>query len=136
MGERRILRFGVRPVLLAGLAAVLAMVLISFGRMMWTGYQLTQRAEEMRGQIARLEGENQQSQAELEYLLTDEAAEELARKKLGWARPGDTVLIVSSAGLEPVVVATLAPVARPTSPNPVWQRWWQVLFGQPDADAP
>ena len=29
------------------------------------------------------------------YDIFSEAVEELAREKLGWARPGDTVLIVS-----------------------------------------
>ena len=104
------------------------MVLFSFGRIMWVGYELTQSAEEIRGQIVQLEDENLRLHAELEYLMTDEAAEELAREKLGWARPGDTVLVVSSDGLDPVPAPKTASSAGPKPAEPIWQRWWQELF--------
>jgi cell division protein FtsB len=128
IAEKLVPRFWIRHLFVAGLVIVVAMVLISFGRIMWIGYELGQRAEEIRGEIVQLEDENQQLQAELEYLMTDEAAEELAREKLGWARPGDTVLVVSSEGSEPVSAAKPAPLARPTPEDPIWQRWWQELF--------
>ena len=130
------LGFGIRHLLLAALVIVVTMVLVSFGRIMWIGYELTERADEIRGQIVQLEDENQRLQAELEYLKTDEAAEELAREKLGWARPGDTVLVVSSEGSETVPTAKTAPLARPTPTDPIWQRWWQKLIGRDAGGGP
>lgn len=129
-------RFGIRHLMLAGLVIVVTLVLISFGRIMWIGYELTERADEVRGQIVQLEGENQRLQAELEYLMTDEAAEELAREKLGWARPGDTVLVVSSEGAEPVPTVRPAPLASPTPADSIWQRWWRELFPDDLRDGP
>ena len=134
IAEKPFLRFGVRHLLLAGLVIIVSMVLLSFGRIMWMGYELTQRAEQIRGEIVQLEDENQRLQAELEYLRTDEAAEELAREKLGWARPGDTVLVVSSEESEVVPAAKPAPSAEPTPADPIWQRWWQELFARDDGD--
>ncbi len=129
-------RFGIRHLFLAGLVIVVALVLVSFGRIMWIGYELTLRADEIRGQIVQLEDENRQLRAELEYLMTDEAAEELAREKLGWARPGDTVLVVSSEGAEPVAATKPAPSARPTPAEPILQRWWQELFPRDVREGP
>lgn len=125
-------RFGIRHLLLTCVVIVVAMVLVSFGRIMWVGYELTQRADDIRGQIVQLEEENQRLHAELEYLMTDEAAEELAREKLGWARPGDTVLVVGSEGSDPVPAPKPAPLVSPTPADPIWQQWWQELF-PPDA---
>ncbi len=134
--ERRLPRFGAKHLLLAALVAVVAMVAFSFGRMMWTGFELKQRAEESRRQIGLLDAEYRKLQAEIEYLKTDQAVEELAREKLGWAKPGDTVLIVASHESEPAPPANVSPRARPASPIPNWRKWWKALIGSPAGDAP
>ncbi len=111
--------------LLAGLAAV-GLLTLSFGRMLIARYELGERTEAARREIAALQAENASLRQELAYWQSDEGVERLAREELGWARPGETGVVVVGAD-SPKAWAPAPRPPREAAPN--WQRWWQLFFG-------
>lgn len=82
-----------RLVILVGLGVALYFA-ASFANLALTGYRLSLRASHIQGEIAVLQREYQRLQSEVAYLQTDAAVEKLAREDLGWAKPGETAIIL------------------------------------------
>ncbi len=99
---------------LALIAAVTVLVLIgiSFARITLANDQMQLQKQQAQSTVESLKSENQALQTQVAVLSTDAAVEGLARKELGWTKPGDTAVIL----VAPTVVSA-APagtrVARP-----------------------
>jgi len=104
------------PILVAGIAGVLALGLIS--SIISQGFREVDEVEAERDQLreekARLEEGIDQLEATLEALRTDpRAVESLARRDLGWVRPGERVLLIATPTPAPRTVALTDPEPTP-----------------------
>lgn len=122
------MRLPVRQLAIAASIAIVVLVALSFARVIIIAYQLNVQKEALEGDVQRLRSENQALQTRVADLQTDAAVEKLARQELGWARRGDTVVVVIQR--TPTVVATAVPITRETpTPRSAWQRLWNVVTG-------
>ncbi len=104
------------PLIVAALAALVALGALS--SLVTQGFQEVAEAERERAQLeaqrAELEGHRAELQSTLDALRTDPAAvESMARRDLGWVRPGEKVLLLAA----PTPVAT--PVLTLPEPTPI-----------------
>jgi cell division protein FtsB len=122
-----------------------AFFLYSFVNQIIRQAQLEQFREEVRADVARLSSENATLQQSVEYVESNDYAEQIAREQLGYARAGDTVLmptfpdeVVSSTVNTVSTTTTLTNTINPntTTPptivapiEPNWMRWWRMLRG-------
>jgi len=122
-----------------------AFFLYSFVNQIIRQAQLEQFREEVRADVARLSSENATLQQSVEYVESNEYAEQIAREQLGYARAGDTVLMptfpdevvsstVSTVSTTTTLTNTINPntttpptIVAPIEPN--WMRWWRMLRG-------
>lgn len=122
-----------------------AFFLYSFVNQIIRQAQLEQFREEVRADVARLSSENATLQQSVEYVESNDYAEQIAREQLGYARAGDTVLmptfpdqVVSSTVSIISTTTTLTntinsntttppTIVAPIEPN--WMRWWRMLRG-------
>ena len=128
-----------------------AFFLYSFVNQVIRQAQLEQFREEVRADVARLSSENTTLQQSVEYVESNDYAEQIAREQLGYARAGDTVLMptfpdqVISSTVNTITTttaltnsintntpnttpATIPPtIVAPIEPN--WMRWWRMLRG-------
>jgi len=128
-----------------------AFFLYSFVNQVIRQAQLEQFREEVRADVARLSSENASLQQSVEYVESNDYAEQIAREQLGYARAGDTVLMptfpdqVISSTVNTITTttaltnsintntpnttpATIPPtIVAPIEPN--WMRWWRMLRG-------
>ena len=84
--------------------------------------QLEREEQRLQRDVARLQRQQVELEAIREYLKTDEYVEGVARHTLGLVRPGETLVIISSA-----VPVTPTPEA---STEDGTRRWWELLYGQ------
>jgi len=115
--------FPLRPIAVAALLAVLALVAFSFARVVIVEYQLSLQKQALEREVADLKTENRQLEAKIRYLQTDQAIEQLARDELGWTMPGDTaVVVLQNAGPGP----RMTPVPLDSS-RAIHDSWQEAL---------
>lgn len=121
------------PATRAGLTWLVALIVIGgllaiqVGRQVYANYSITQRAAEMRQQIADIEAQNQQLREQLGYLQSDAYVSAEARRLANVGHPGDQVLIIppgAEAG-EPASLTRPAP-----APKPLLEQWLELFFGR------
>jgi cell division protein FtsB len=92
--------------------------------------QLEQYRDSIAQNVVRLRDQNATLARSVTYFESRDYAESVAREQLGYARPGDTVMMPTFpdqlSTTAPVVPAAPATTA-PTEPN--WLRWWTMLSG-------
>lgn len=95
-------------------------------------YQLRSRADELEGQISKLESDINELGFRITYYKTDAYKEKLARQELGVQAPGESVVVVKDDQADKKVQATTVNLKtdeqiESEKPNP--QQWWDFLFG-------
>lgn len=98
--------------------------------------QLEQYRDTLALEVAQQTARNAQIKQQVEYVESSEYAELVAREQLGYARPGDMVMMPTypNQTSESVDSATIAQDAATTvaaPPQPNWQRWWQFIQSTP-----
>lgn len=93
--------------------------------------QLEQYRDRIARDVRQLKEENTALERVVTYYESRDYAESVAREQLGYARPGDTVVMPTF----PDTLSKTAPVVpstttAPTPPEPNWLRWWHALTGQ------
>ena len=92
--------------------------------------QLEQYRDSIEQNVTRLGEENTTLERSVTYYESRDYAESVAREQLGYARPGDTVLMPTFpdqlSSNAPLIPAQLSPT-RVNEPN--WVRWWNMLRG-------
>jgi cell division protein FtsB len=104
------------PIVLLGVVAVVGLGLVS--SIVTQGFRDLAEAEAERDQLQRekqeLEQRIEQLEATLEALRSNpEAVESLARKELGWIRPGEVVVILATPTPPPDPESLTDPVPTP-----------------------
>ena len=103
-------------------------VAVQFGRQIYTNWEVGQRANEIRAQIAALEGANTDLRRELQYLQSDAYISAEARRLANIGIPGEQVLIIPFGAEEPLPeVLAVGPPAEP-----LLGQWVELFFGAAD----
>ena len=101
---------------------------VQFGRQVYTNWEIGQQAARIEAQIAAVEAENTQLQAELEYLRSDAYVSAEARRLANLGAPGERVLIIPPGAEAPLPEALTA--LEP--PKPMLEQWVELFFGPRD----
>ena len=99
---------------------------VQFGRQVYANWEIGQRADAIEAQIAAVEAENVELQAELDYLRSEAYISAEARRLANLGAPGEQVLIIPPGAEEPLpadLAAALAP------PKPMLEQWLDLFFG-------
>jgi len=134
---------------------ILALIWLALGagRESYRKYQLTKEIKNLKAEISKLEGGNQQLNNLIEYFQDESYLEKEARLKLNLTKPGEKVVIVPEsgsaqeapfqedsladnnqdrdfnegiAGLNPSLVKT----NQTESETPNWWKWWEYFFAR------
>ena len=97
---------------------------VQFGRQVYLNWEIGQRAEAIKAQIAAVDAENADLQAELDYLRSDAYVSAEARRLANLGLPGEQVLIIPPGAEEPLPVELAAPPSKP-----LLQQWVELFFG-------
>ena len=104
---------------------VLLYLVVSFGRQVAVSYQRGQELAQIREKVNLAKEQNQELHSNLDYALSDPAAEAWAREQ-GWAKTDEV----------PVIVVAPSTAKTPSSESPAQespdsyrQAWWELFFG-------
>ena len=98
--------------------------------------QLEQYRDTLALEVAQQTTRNAQIKQQVEYVESSEYAELVAREQLGYARPGDMVMMPTypnqtSESADAATTQQDAPAAVTGPMQPNWQRWWQFIQSTP-----
>jgi cell division protein FtsB len=101
---------------------------VQFGRQVYANWEIGQEAARIEAQIAAVEAENVQLQAELDYLQSDAYVSAAARRLANLGNPGDQVLIIPEGAEAPLPdeLANVEPA------KPMLEQWVDLFFGAGD----
>lgn len=100
---------------------------VQFGRQVYANWEIGRRAEAIQAQIAEVEAQNAQLEAELDYLRSDAYVSSEARRLANLGAPGEQVLIIPPGAEQPVPPQA----ALAEAPKPMLQQWLELFFGAP-----
>jgi cell division protein FtsB len=115
-----------RLAIIIGVAACLLLAL-SFGQLLVARYEVGQRADALRAEIAALREENAALQRDLQYAQSDQGIEQRAREQLGWTKAEDTLVVVPGTPVAGPAGSDARPAPRSRPPN--WRRWVTLITG-------
>ena len=98
---------------------------VQFGRQVYANWEIGQRAEAVRAEIAALEARNAELRRELEYLNSSGYISAEARRLANLGVPGEQVLIIPE-GAEAPLPAELTAAGEP---EPLLEQWVELFFG-------
>jgi cell division protein FtsB len=101
---------------------------VQFGRQVYANWQIGQRADAVRAEIAAIEAENAELEQELAYLNSDAWIGAEARRLSNVGAAGEQVLIIPEGAEEPL---PLALTLQSESAKPLLEQWFD-LFLAPD----
>ena len=114
-----------RVVTLAVLTIVGGFLALQLAREVHANFTITQRAEDLRAEIAAVEAANEELAGQLAYLRSDAYISQEARRIANLGAPDERVLIIP-----PGAEAALPPALVPAAPEkPMLERWLELFFG-------
>jgi cell division protein FtsB len=99
---------------------------VQFGRQVYANWQIGQRADAIRAEIAAVQAENEVLEQELAYLRSDAWIGAEARRLTNMGAAGEQVLIIPEGAEEPLPVALTAPGE---AGKPFLEQWVELFFG-------
>ncbi|MFC1651919.1 septum formation initiator family protein [Patescibacteria group bacterium] len=102
---------------------VMVYTLFSLSKVVWRNYQIEKETQDLKEEIGVLEEENQHLLNLIVYFKTDVYKEKEARKRLGYKKPGEEVILVPS-----VKDKTDPDKDFETGPGSNWKLWWDFFF--------
>jgi cell division protein FtsB len=100
---------------------------VQFGRQVYANWQIGQRADAVRAEIAAVEAENAELERELAYLNSDAWIGAEARRLSNVGATGERVLIIPEGAEEPLPVALSV---REQAAKPLLEQWFDLFFAQ------
>jgi cell division protein FtsB len=104
---------------------------LAFGGKALESYRLQRQNARLNAEIAALQDEQKELQAELEYVRKPDYVEKVAREQYKWTKPGEKLMITifryrpAAAGVAPSPPATDGSTNSP--PTSYWSEWWRLL---------
>ena len=107
---------------------ILAFVVLEFNRRLEELKLLNKQNELVHAQATQAVQTQVALKTQVAYAASTAAVEEWARTEGKYVQDGDLPMVpIAQPGVVPVEIATLAP--QPT-PQPNWQEWWDLFFGE------
>ena len=129
-----------RPNVKASLAQFIAIIALSIsiflivdlGRRATANYRIQREAERLSQEVEAAERYQIKLLSQRTYAASDLYVEEVARRELKWAKPGEVVIVVlptpEASQPFPQPSETEAKITAP--PTTPLQAWWHLFFGQ------
>ena len=116
---------------IAIIALTISIVLIvDFGRKAAVNYKIQREAARLEQEVEAARRYQSRLLAQRTYAASDLYVEEIARRELKWAKPGETVIVVLPDTEDELVMVDAPQESNRTagaiSPQ---QAWWQLFFG-------
>ncbi len=106
-------------------------LIVDFGRRAAANYRVQREAERLSQDVEVARQQQADLLARRSYVASDLYVEEVARRELKWASPGETVLVIMPTPETVTPSASSDPEA--TLPGPIVQTpaqaWWYLFFG-------
>lgn len=123
-------QFGMmRLVLIVGFFVV-AYMLYNLAVSIYENYQIEKHIAEFEARNVELQTENKQKQEDLEYYISDEYIDKIAKQNLNLVNPGEKVIVIPDEDLvvlsQDEDTAALSEQIRASWPNP--KKWWKFFF--------
>jgi len=123
-------QFGMmRLVLIVGFFIV-AYMLYNLAVSIYENYQIEKHIAEFEARNVELQTENKQKQEDLEYYISDEYIDKIAKQNLNLVNPGEKVIVIPDEDLvvlsQDEDTAALSEQIRASWPNP--KKWWKFFF--------
>ena len=120
--------FPYRGILSVLMGAVILYLAVNFVMQTTVSLELRDKLGRIEQEIAAAEKANSGLKARLDYVLSDDAAEEWAREN-GWARPEEVLVVVMAPEAEALPGDELRheDAIRPPSTR---DSWWDLFFGE------
>jgi cell division protein FtsB len=93
----------------------------------WSNSQLMQSLQHQQQVTQQLQHEHTQLQQQASHYQDPYEIENEARQELGYARPGEHVVVVANGGSQSR--AQSASTQKKSAPQSFWQAWWDLFFG-------
>jgi len=103
--------------------------LFSLSKVIWKNYQIEKELKDLKETVSVLEEENQHFSNLISYFKTDAYREKEARQKLGYKKPGESVVLVPNVE-EPSSVSVYQ--EENTKPKSTSRSWWDFFFKRTD----
>lgn len=109
---------------------VVAYMLYNLTVSIYENYQIEQHIEEFEARNQALQEENAQKLADLQYYISEEYIDKVAKQNLNLINPGEKVIVIPDEDLivlsEDENTAALSEQIRATWSNP--KKWWKFFF--------
>jgi len=112
---------------LAVLLIVGVFLAVQVGREVYASWSIGQQADAVRAEIAAVEAQNAQLQAELDFLGSDAFLSAEARRLFNLGARGERVLIIPPGAAVPLPPALQE---APAPPKPLLEQWLELFFGK------
>lgn len=99
----------------------MGMMAVRTAQNVWRLWRAGDRVTEAKQALVEAQAENQQLQARLAEVQSDEYVEKEAREKLGYGREGEVILLLPKGEQ-----AGLKEVREEKKPN--WEQWWEAYI--------
>jgi len=104
---------------------------LAFGGKALESYRLDRQNARLNAEVAALQEEQKQLQAELDYVGKPDYVEKVAREQYKWTRIGEKLMITIFRYRPPAAEAAPSPPASEgstnTPPTSYWPEWWRLL---------
>ena len=112
-------------------------LIVDFGRRAAANYRVQREAERLSHEVEIARQQQAALLVQRSYVASDLYVEEVARRELKWASPGETVLVIMpapeavtpSSTSDPSTVSSTLIVQTPV------QAWWSLFFGRQTSQA-
>lgn len=129
-----------RPNVKASLAQFIAIIALSIsiflivdlGRRATANYRIQREAERLSQEVEAAQRYQTKLLAQRTYAASDLYVEEVARRELKWAKPGEVVIVVlpTPEASEPFAQPAETEVTTAPPPTTPLQAWWHLFFSQ------
>ncbi|HEU5374687.1 MAG TPA: septum formation initiator family protein [Ktedonobacteraceae bacterium] len=93
----------------------------------WSNSQLMQSLQRQQQMTQQLQNQHTKLQQQASHYQDPYEIESEARQQLGYARPGEHVVVVANASSQSQPRNSSTP--KKSAPQNFWQAWWDLFFG-------
>lgn len=112
--------------------AIIGYIFFGISKSIYKNYSITQKITTTQEDIAKIEADNQNMKNLIMYYQTDSYKELEARRKLGYKKPGESVLIIPD--INPTnqnqISITKDEDAKKAAETPNIEKWYQYFMGK------
>lgn len=105
-------------------------LIVDFGRRAAANYRIQREADRLSLEVAAAHRYQNRLLEQRTFAASDLYVEEVARRELKWAKPGETVVVVlPTPETQPTNTIPQSVAPQPVAITMPHQAWWQLFFG-------